>query len=316
MSQIPALKADIEQLIGDIPVTFGVAIKYFESGETLLLNNDRTYQLASVFKIPVLVTAIQQVDAGRLRLDDRIELMDEHKTSPSGILPYLGEGLQPTIKDLLMLMIIISDNTATDMVLNLIGGPNAVNASLRELGFDAGELNITMSVHDLFEDVLGTSECFLRRSEVMAAMKERSVNFEGAVYREGSTVNVATPGAMTSLNEMIFRGQVASREACDVALDILLHQTLNARLPSKIPPDAPDVEVAHKTGTFFGVRNDSGIIYVGEDVHVGVTVLTRKEGRPNMAEFMGSEYQEIERQIDDAIGNIGRLAHESAVNAE
>jgi len=160
-----------------------------------------------------------------------------------------------------MLMIIISDNTATDLVLDLVGGPQAVNTSLRELGFSEDEINITMSVHDLLEDVFGTSECLLRRSEKVSRIK-RGVNFEGAVYREGSTVNVATPRAMNRLNSMLFHGQVASREACDTALDILLHQTLNDRLPSQLPPDDPDAEVAHKTGTFFGVRNDSGIIYI------------------------------------------------------
>jgi beta-lactamase class A len=195
------------------------------------------------------------------------------------------------------------------MVLDLVGGTKAVNATLRELGFSPDEINITMSVHDLFEDVLGTSQCFLRRSQTIGALKERGVNLEGAVYREGSTVNVATPQAINRLNEMIFRGEAASREACDVALDILLHQTLNARLPSQLPPDDENVEVAHKTGTFFGVRNDSGIIYVGEDAHVAVTVLTRKDGPLKLEELIDPSYQEVEGRIDKAIGQIAKLAY-------
>lgn len=306
MPSITSLKTEIQQVVQDMPVTFGVAVKYLESGEEVLLNADRTYQLASVFKIPVLVTAVQQVDAGRFSLDDRIELKDAHKTSPSGILAFLREGLQPTVKDLLMLMIIISDNTATDMVLDLVGGPRAVNASLRELGFGQAEINITMSVHDLFEDVLGTSECLLTGPEAVARLKERGINLEGEVFREGSTVNVATPRAMNRLNEMLFRGQVASREACDKALDILLHQTLNARLPSRLPPEVP---VAHKTGTFISVRNDSGIIYASDEVHVAVTVLTEREEKPSIEEMM-EPLPEKGASIDKAIGQIAKLACE------
>jgi beta-lactamase class A len=309
------LKAEIQQVVQDIPVTFGVAIKYLESGEEVLLNHERTYQLASVFKIPVLVTAMQRIDAGHLRLNDRIELKDAHKTMPSGILAYLRAGLRPTVKDLLTLMIIISDNTATDMVLDLVGGPAVVNASLRELGFTEAELNITASVHDLFEDVYGTSECLLTRSEIVSALKETGVNLQGAVFRSDSSVNVATPQAINRLNEMLFLGQVASREACDIALDILLHQTLVDRLPSQLPPDAEGAKVAHKTGTFYGVRNDSGIIYAGEEMHVAITVLTRKDGELNLAEFMDPAYREVERQIDKAIGQIAKLAFEYAHKA-
>jgi beta-lactamase class A len=316
VSQAMSLKSEIQKVVHNIPATFGVAIKYLEAGEQVLLNTDRTYQLASVFKIPVLVTAMQQIDAGRFSLDDRIELTDANKVMPSGILSFLREGLQPTVEDLLMLMIVVSDNTATDMVLDLIGGPQAVNTSLRQLGFSEDDINITMSVRDLLEDVFGTSKPLLKRSEMVSWIRERGVNFEGAVYQEGSTTNVATPRAINRLNEMIFRGQVASREACDKALDILLHQTLNDRLPRQLPPDNPDVKIAHKTGTIFGVRNDSGIIYVADDVHVAVTILTREEGKLNLQKVMNPAIKEVETEIDKAIGQIGKLAYEYSRKTE
>lgn len=301
-----SLQAKIREAITEVPVTFGVAIKYLESGEEAMLNADRTYQLASVFKVPVLVTGIQQLDAGKFNLDDRIELKEVHKTMPSGILAFLREGLCPTIEDLLRLMIIISDNTATDMVLDLVGGPTVVSKSMRKLGFSEGEINVTMSVHDLFEDVFGTSECLLKPPDRVAKLKENGVNFEGEVYREGSTANVATPRAMSRLNEMIFRGDVASREACDKALDIMLHQTLNDRLPRELPPGTP---VAHKTGTIAGVRNDSGIICITDDCHAVITVLSRKERQIDMEEILKNETEETIK-IDRGIGEIARLVFE------
>jgi len=92
-----SLETKIREVITEVPVTFGVAVKYLESGEEAMLNADRTYQLASVFKVPVLVTAIQQLDAGKFNLDDRIELKEVHKTMPSGILAFLREGLCPKL---------------------------------------------------------------------------------------------------------------------------------------------------------------------------------------------------------------------------
>lgn len=309
-AQLAALKPQIEDIVRDQPVKFGVAIKNLENGEELLLNNDRTYQLASVFKIPVLVTAMQQIDAGRFTLDERVMLKYSDKTSPSGILTYLRDGLQPTVEDLLMLMIIISDNTATDMVIDLVGGPQVVNAAMRKLGFPETELNITKSVHDLFDDVFGFSEPVLKRRESILKMKEKGVNFDGEVFRAGSTANVATPQALNRLNEMIFCGEAASGEACEKALDIMLHQTLNARLPGMLPPDDADADVAHKTGTFFGVRNDSGIFYIGERVHIAVTVFTQKEGPLNLDMMMEAGISGEETKIDTAIAQIGKLVYE------
>lgn len=309
MVNTAALRQEIEQVIQDLPVTFGVAIKYLESGEELTLNDQRTYQLASVFKVPVLVTAMQQIDAGRFSLDDRVTLKDEHKTSPSGIICYLRPGLNLTVEDLLMLMIIISDNTATDMVLDLVGGPAAVNEAMRKLGFAKSEMNITLSVHDLFEDVFGSSECVLLPSQMVAQFRERGINFDHEVFQEGSTINVAKPSAMNRLHEMIYHGQVASRWACDKALEIMLHQTLNARLPGLLPPGT---DVAHKTGTLMGVRNDSGIIYVAGDCHVIVTVLTEQHGKRTVEEMEDPQTAETEAAVDKAIARIGKLAYDYA----
>jgi beta-lactamase class A len=310
MATIDTLKTQIQETVKDIPTTFGVAVRVLESGEEVLLNNHRAYQLASVFKIPVLVTAMQQVDAGRFKLDDRIPLKESDKTSPSGILCYLRSGLQPTVADLLMLMIIISDNTATDMVLDLVGGPEAVNASMRALGLGEEEINITKSVHGLFEDVFGTSAVALKRGDSIRMIREHGIHLEAEVYRPGSRVNVATPRVLNRLNEMIFCGQAASRESCAEALEILLHQTLNARLPGLLPPDDAEAEVAHKTGTFIGVRNDSGIFYLGNGKHIAVTVFTQKEQLPSPEEMMKVDTAAEDGQIDAAIAKIGKLVYD------
>src|SRR5436190_1953840 len=102
------LKSPIESIIAASGATsMGVAIKHLESGEETYLNADQPVPLCSVFKIPVLTEAFHQIDAGRFTLDDRWELTLAEKNLPSGILVFLQDGLMPTVRDLLTLMIII-----------------------------------------------------------------------------------------------------------------------------------------------------------------------------------------------------------------
>ena len=112
----------------------GVAIWHIESDTRLDVNGDEPFPMASTFKIPILATACRQLTAGVISLDSRVPLADEDKSLGSGILPYFESGLQPTLRDLLTLMIIISDNTATDMVVETLGGAAVIEGYMRELG--------------------------------------------------------------------------------------------------------------------------------------------------------------------------------------
>ena len=300
------MEEKIRNEVSQLPVSFGIAVKFLENGKDFYLNEEKTYQLASVFKVPILFSAMKQVEAGKFSLDQRFELEKEHKTKPSGILTYLNDGLNPTFEDLLTLMIIISDNTATDMVLEFIGGPEFVNDTMRELGFDEDDINITMSVHDLFEDIMGSSEPLLKIDERIKELEENGVNLEGEVYQEGSTANVAKPKAINKLYELIYRGETLGEESHEKMLDILLLQTINERIPKFLPPEIP---MAHKTGTIAGVRNDSGIIYISDNCHACVTVLTRSEKEISLETFKEKGSEE-EANIDKAMGKIGKIVYE------
>ena len=91
--------------------------------------------MASCFKIPIMVEVMRRVDAGALRLDDRLTLTEADK-SPGSTLIHCQEGLRPSVRDLLYLMITLSDNTATDMLWRLVG-LGAVNETMRDLGLQA-----------------------------------------------------------------------------------------------------------------------------------------------------------------------------------
>ena len=122
--KVPKTKADLEQTvkteIGKIKGTMGAYIKHVESGESLGFNENRRFQLASVFKIPVLFTLYRQIHLGKISLDDRILFEEKMKTYGSGLMAAMKPGLDISVQDLSLLMMARSDNTATDILFNLV----------------------------------------------------------------------------------------------------------------------------------------------------------------------------------------------------
>ncbi|CAN5528743.1 class A beta-lactamase [soil metagenome] len=299
------LRSEIESIIAASGATvMGVAIKHLETGEELYLNADQTFPLCSVFKIPVLAEAFHQIEAGKLTLEDRWELTLAEKNLPSGILVFLQDGLMPTLCDLLTLMIIISDNTATDMVMHRLGVPN-ITKFMHGLGLT--DIHVPMTVRDLFNDIMGEagSDPRLAFTNLDKPQKEETANRTGRAYSLEPDNDVGTPRALNRLLELIFQGAVVSRTACDQMLQIMLQQQLNLRLPRFLPEGTP---VAHKTGTLGGIRNDSGIIYCNEHAHVAVTVFCTWDTAA-VKDDPVAEWDRI-NALDSAFGHIGRLVYE------
>jgi len=297
------LKEQIEQVIAASGGEFGVALRHVETGEEVMRDADSCYVLASVFKVPVLVEAFHQLHEGRVTLDERLTLHTADKNLPSGVLTFFEEGLRPSLRDLLTLMIIISDNTATDMVMKRLG-KESINARMRALGLE--EINVSMTVRDIFESVLPSADPTQDLAKLDLEEHQAGPRKDSLAYKLAAPNNVGTPRAMTNLMQRIFEGTIPDRAAGDGALGILLLQQLNERLPRYLPAG---VRVAHKTGTLSGVRNDSGIIYARADSHVIVTVFTRWDDQAVWNDPQARWRQTV--AIDSAIGEIGRLAYEA-----
>ena len=111
---------DVAAIAARLGGTVGVAARNLASGAEIHVAADELFPMASCFKIPIMVEVMRQVDAGALRLDDRLTLTEADK-SPGSTLIHCHEGLRPSVRDLLYLMITLSDNTATDMLWRLVG---------------------------------------------------------------------------------------------------------------------------------------------------------------------------------------------------
>src|SRR5947207_4915248 len=121
-ADVAFLRGQIEKVIPRARGEVGVAIKHVESGTEVLVNADKTYPMASAYKLPILVELFYQQAAGTLSLDDRIEILpaDVH---PGGTIAQLldAPGLQLSMRNLINLMMRISDNSATDVLLTKLG---------------------------------------------------------------------------------------------------------------------------------------------------------------------------------------------------
>lgn len=294
-----SLITEIQAAIEASGAQMGVAIRHIESGQEINFNADQVFPLCSVLKIPVLAEAFRQIADGKFSLSDRWELTVAEKNLPSGVLLFFEDGLQPTVLDLLTLMIIISDNTATDMVMHRLGTEN-INAYIHSLGLT--NIHITMTIREIFEDIMPSADPTQDLLELARQRQKTGINRTGRAYSLGPDNDVGTPAELTTLLTMIFQGQVVSRTACDSMLKILLKQQLNDRLPRFLPPGTP---VAHKTGTLSGFRNDSGIIYVNDESHVAVTVFSRWDDQATNNDPQATRQRMF--TIDTAFGQIGRL---------
>lgn len=218
---------------------------------------------ASVIKIPVMILAFRDVDAGRLNLDERYTIRPEDLRRGSGLLQTFTPGLQPTIRDIITQMIITSDNTATDIMIGKVGR-DRVNRMLDSLGYRQTRLNATTG--ELFRQV------WVQADPKYASMTDREVftrgfpNDSGAERRgvafvadSSKWLGRTTAREIARLLEQLQEGQLASQTSTQQMLRILRQQFYESRLPQRI---RFRVGMAHKTGDWPPLLgNDVGIIY-------------------------------------------------------
>lgn len=214
--------------------------KNLDSGATYALRADDPVRTASTIKLPIMVECFAEAAEGKLKLSDLLTLTREEKVSGSGILEDLSAGDRLPIRDMIDLMIVLSDNTATNLILNRIGG-NAVNARMARLG---------LSQTRVMRKILGD------RSDLKPVPS--GITLEGAKPENKKWgIGRSTPHEMVVLLEKLYRGELVSRDASHEMIAILKKQ----RDQDGMGREMKDVEVAHKSGALDALRSDVGIIY-------------------------------------------------------
>jgi beta-lactamase class A len=216
---------EIDQLIAAAEQSGGVVgvVLIAPSGERFAHRGDRRFRAASTVKIPIMVELFRQIERGEQSLTTRYVLRDEDRAPGTGVLLHLHAGLELTLADLVYLMISISDNTATNVLIELAGMEN-INRTMRVLGMSQSTLGRLM---------------------------------KGRPAIENEHENWATPGDYASLIEAILNQQAAQPSSCDAMIAMLEKQQCTNRISRYLPPG---VRWGSKTGQIDRVTNDVGFV--------------------------------------------------------
>jgi beta-lactamase class A len=270
------LKASIERIAGGTSARWGIYMKSLETGEEIAINADRPMETASTIKLTLLAELFEQIEAGRLKLTDKYTVTRADQVGGTGIIQDLDVGDTLTIRDLATLMVIVSDNTATDVLFRAVGGPAAVARRMQELGFS--ETRPQWTVHDYFAALRGAADRLTFNSDPR--------------NRFGQT----TAREMGRLLEMMERGQLVDKPSSDLMLHIMRRQLYRTRIPRYLDGSW---QVPHKTGELPPfVADDVGVLE-RPGHRIVLTVLT------DQPEGAGS-YE----MLEDAIGRVAQQGAE------
>jgi beta-lactamase class A len=211
---------------------FALYAKHLDTGEEIVFGDPEPMETASAIKLPILAEVFRQAHTGRLSLDDPLTLNAQDQVTGSGVLQNLTLGTRLSLRDVAMLMITVSDNTATNMVLRTVG-LDAVNRSLAEWGFT--ETRVVKPID----------------------------------WNLPPPIGLSTPRDLAGLLERIHLRTLVSTDASEAMWDILLRQEYKTLLTRLLPDNLlaegddgapPAVIIGSKSGSVTGVRNDAGLV--------------------------------------------------------
>lgn len=217
--------------------TLSVGVKDFTDGETFFYNEEHIFPAASIVKVPILLEYFRQIEQDSLYPEEIIVFREKDVVKGAGILLEMHRGLELTLKDLVTLMIVISDNTASNMMLDRLGMDN-VNAFMKTL--------------ELMDTVIGRK--FMIDPNAMFSK------------------NFTSTKDMVKLYDLLYNGKVLNEKHTSEAIEILSRQQYREKIPLLLPKK---LKIAHKTGEISGVRHDCAIILHNEKPYT-LCVLTEE----------------------------------------
>jgi beta-lactamase class A len=250
-----AFPEDLENRINEIVRNSGaetVSVAYYDvaTARELLINPDESFHAASTMKVPVMMEIFRQAAAGKLSLDQRIPIKNDFASivdgshyalsadSDSEQMLYARVGQTETIRELMRLMIIVSSNLATNILMELVT-PDRVMDLMRAVG--AKNIRVLRGVED------------------------------GKAFQKGLN-NTTTARDLMIILRRIAERRAVSAKASDEMIKIMLDQRFNEGIPAGLPPE---VRVSHKTGSITKANHDAAIVYPPDRKPYVLVVLTR-----------------------------------------
>ncbi|HZY79286.1 MAG TPA: class A beta-lactamase [Cyclobacteriaceae bacterium] len=309
-TQIDArVKAEIERLSVVGGGKLGVTAIHVESGKIFSQYGSDPFPMASTYKVPIAIQLLTRVDSGKLSLDQMVEITRADLHPGSGMIAdrfnwpgNIRPGIAMSVRALMELMLLISDNSATDICLRLAGGPASVNACMKRLGVNGIRVDRPTAI--LIADLLGVqwpsnkpwlNSTFDSLANLISA--EDAKMFEKKF--DDDIRDTSTPDAMADLLLKLYTKPILKEPSRLLLLDIMRRcESGLARLKGLLPQGT---EVAHKTGTIGIASNDVGIITLPGDA-----------GHLVVAAFVKASTKEIPDR-ERAIAEVARLLYDHFV---
>ncbi|WP_405344250.1 class A beta-lactamase-related serine hydrolase [Fusobacterium vincentii] len=242
MEKYTEWKKKIEKIISQ--VEGNVCINFYDLNKNngFSVNGDKKVLSASMIKLLILAELMKKISENKFSLSDTIMIVDSMKTGGDGVLKELNTGHHFTLKELATLMIVVSDNQATNILIDFLGMEN-----INQLGKE-----------------LRLKKTFLGRKMMDAEARKKGYD------------NYTCADDISLLLKLIYQEKLINKEASQLMLDILLRQQQGERLQRYLPSD---IKIAHKCGDLDNLENDGGIIWIGDRAYI-LVVLTN--GMPNL----------------------------------
>ena len=240
LAVVPAQASNLQKKLDKMAASYhgkvALYAKNLTTGESVSIDPNTPVQTASVIKLPLMLEAFEQVQAGKLSLRDGLILTKDNQVEGSGVLQFLDPGLQLTLKDTITLMMILSDNTATNMVIDKVG-LQPTNAMLARRGL---------------ENTYFYKKVFKPTTEPMPADQKK--------FGLGKT----TAEEMAKVLESIYDCDMGDRPLCLQMITIMRNQQYQGMIPRylqrKVPTESLSA-IADKVGELDAVRNDVALVY-------------------------------------------------------
>ncbi|KAA8673284.1 serine hydrolase [Clostridium sp. HV4-5-A1G] len=214
----------IREKVGKLKGKVGFCYKDLDSGDSFGVNEDEPFIAASIIKIPILIEAYRQFREKILFKEELVEIKESDRVPSCGAAAYIHPGARLMLKDLCVLMIVLSDNMAANILIKKLKMSN-INNTMKQLG--------------------------------MKKTKVNRILFDSDAEKAGKQ-NYFAPDEILKLFEMMWKGSLISRQDSEDMIKIFKLQQINYKMPYLL---SEDICVAHKTGDDEGITHDAGIVY-------------------------------------------------------
>ena len=258
----------VETITAKLAARTGFAAQMVGGDTIVALNGDEAFPMASAYKIAIAGKVLAMVDKGEVRLEQMVDIpLESYVPSPVIADNLIHPGVALSVANLLEIMIVHSDNTATDSLMALAGGPAAVTAWLREIGIEG--MSVDRSTAQLSEQI----------QAIMEAAGSPGDSSNPAVPEfDADPRDQTTPNDMLRLLILLDLGNVLKPQSRDFLLGVMGRTVTGpGRIKGLLPVGTP---VAHKTGTVGGIANDVGFVTLPDGRRFAVAIFTKSSTTP------------------------------------